>query len=797
MSRKPPMGPPPHGPMNKREKFHPNLLTELNKAGLNTDGLLYTASADMDNSECYCSTWISFDKDGLYIAEGEEELAKPQKHKHRGIEPKFTVNNIRAIPAEDIDSLETERYVSTGRLIAVKNGVQEPLTYFSIGLIGEMDNFVKAFNSYKETGKVKLPHDDDRKENKCKKCGAPCPPDKEFCRKHNKTSATAIRLIKFFGGYGPQIAAIVLVMVASSVAQVLVPQISTRTLYDEVLANPDGSQGAETVKALGVLVLSVFLLKALNTVLTMIQEYMSATIMPKVMYGIKLKIFSAMQRLSVGFYSSKQTGSLMDRVMRDANNIYWFFTDGVPRLIIDTATLIGVLIIMFRMSVKLSLIAVFFAPILALTLVLGDRLFRRMHHSVWVHNAKLGSMLSDNINGQRIIKAFAKEDEEFEKFSKESKDVRDAEVHLGVTEATLFPALEVFVFLLSTLVLGAGGIMVIKGDSDMTAGTLLTFIVYLGMLSEPFGFLSWISNWWSRCADSAQRVFEICDAQPDITEKENAVGFENIRGEIDIKELEFEYEPARPIIKKLSLHVNAGDMLGIVGKTGAGKTTIANLIARLYDAKEGSVSIDGIDVRDLKLQELRKNIGLVSQDIYLFIGSIADNIRYAKPDATMGEVIAAAKAACAHDFIMKLPDGYETRVGAGGQKLSGGERQRISIARTIIQNPKILILDEATAAMDTETERNIQHSLSLLTKGRTTIAIAHRLSTLRDSDYLAVIEEGSIIEYGTYTELINKKGEFYKQYQIQMEALKAIGIGEDAPAHHHNEDSEEEEHEHG
>ncbi|MEE1012060.1 MAG: ABC transporter ATP-binding protein, partial [Acutalibacteraceae bacterium] len=299
----------------------------------------------------------------------------------------------------------------------------------------------------------------------------------------------------------------------------------------------------------------------------------------------------------------------------------------------------------------------------------------------------------------------------------------------------------------------------------------------LEMLRGPFSFLSWVSNWWARCADSAQRVFEICDAKPEITEKEDAVSFENLRGDIEINELEFEYEPARPIIKKLSLEVKAGDMLGIVGKTGAGKTTIANLIARLYDAKEGCVKIDGIDVRDLKLTELRRNIGLVSQDIYLFIGSIADNIRYAKPDATMDEVIAAAKAASAHDFIMKLPDAYETRVGAGGQRLSGGERQRISIARTIIQNPRILILDEATAAMDTETERNIQNSLTKLKSGRTTIAIAHRLSTLRDADYLAVISEGKIVEYGTFGDLIKQKGEFYKQYKIQSEALKTIGIG--------------------
>ena len=220
-------------------------------------------------------------------------------------------------------------------------------------------------------------------------------------------------------------------------------------------------------------------------------------------------------------------------------------------------------------------------------------------------------------------------------------------------------------------------------------------------------------------------------------------------------------------------------MLGMVGKTGAGKTTISNLIARLYDPKEGVVKIDGVDVKDLSSKQLRENIGIVSQDIYLFMGTIADNIRYAKPDATNDEVIAAAKAASAHSFITKLPDGYETWVGSGGQDLSGGERQRISIARTIIQNPKILILDEATAAMDTETERNIQNSLSELKEGRTTIAIAHRLSTLRDADKLAVIEDGECIEFGTYNELMDKKGAYYKTFKLQEEALRFIGIGEE------------------
>ncbi|MBQ2973841.1 MAG: ATP-binding cassette domain-containing protein [Clostridia bacterium] len=779
----------PHPPKPEKGRFPKALMVELDKAGLDTKDLIFCCTGDMDNEACYCSAWLSFDKKGLYIALGEEEEIKTKrKNKRERPEPKFTVNKIQSIPIDDIDSLETERYVSTGRLIMKKGGEQISLIRFSVGKLAQFNNFTRAFNSFKDKGEAELPSSPEPDEHKCKKCGKLCPPGKDFCPKCNKKSSTALRLFKFFGGYIPQIILIIAIMLAGSAVNVFIPQISTRSLFDDVLANPNGLAAAELLKALGVLVLSIFGVRLLNTLLTVIQQYVTAAIMPKVVYDIKVKIFNAMQRLSVNFYSSKQTGSLMERVVRDANNIYWFFIDGVPALIIDTATVIGVVAIMFAMSWKLSLITIAAMPILFVGLFFGDKVFRRLHHRSWLYGARVSAMVSDNINGQRVIKAFAKEDDEFERFSKVSGDHTKADLKLSLTEATVFPILEIFVMGLSTVVLGFGGVMVARGE--MTTGTLLSYIVYLEMLRGPFDFLSWISNWWARCADSAQRVFEICDAKPDITEKENAVSFDNLRGDIEINELEFEYEPARPVIKKLSLNVKAGDMLGIVGKTGAGKTTIANLIARLYDAKEGNVKIDGIDVKDLKLAELRRNIGLVSQDIYLFIGSIADNIRYAKPDATMDEVIAAAKAASAHDFIMKLPDAYETRVGAGGQKLSGGERQRISIARTIIQNPKILILDEATAAMDTETERNIQHSLTELKEGRTTIAIAHRLSTLRDADYLAVIEDGKIIEYGTFPELIKQKGEFYKQYKIQSEALKTIGIGTGIPA-----DSKEDEQE--
>ena len=779
-------------PLRREEKgkFPEPLTAELNKAGLDTDGLIFCCSGDMDNGGSFKDSWLSFDEKGLYIATGMQKVDK-SKNKHKKLEATYTVEQIQSIPLEDIESLATERYVSSGRLTAEMNGNTVSVTKFSVGRLADFEAFANVFNTYKETGEIKLPSDSDKKEHKCKKCGAPCPPHKDFCPKCGKNSATSVRLFKFFGGYIPQIAVIIFFMLLSALVTVFVPQISTRSLFDNVLANPDGKTTDELLKALAVIVASIFGIRLLHTVLTVIQDYVTATVMPKVTYNIKLKIFAAMQRLSVNFYSSKQTGSLMERIVHDANNIYWFFIEGVPRIIIDSATAIGVLTVMFIMSWRLSLIVIVALPIIMTTLILGDKLFRGMHHRNFIFRSKVSSFVSDSINGQRVIKAFAKENEEYERFDKVNDDMRKAELKLALSEATLIPVVEVLVIILAAVVLGVGGTFVVEGK--MTTGTLLSYVVYLELLRGPFEFLSWVSNWWSRCADSAQRVFEVCDAEPEITEKENAVSFGELNGDIEINELDFEYEPAVPVIKKLSLKVKAGEMLGIVGKTGAGKTTIANLIARLYDAKEGSVKIDGIDVRDLKLSGIRGNVGLVSQDIYLFIGSIADNIRYAKPDASMDEVIAAAKAAFAHDFIMKLPDAYDTRVGAGGQKLSGGERQRISIARTIIQNPKILILDEATAAMDTETERNIQNSLSRLKSGRTTIAIAHRLSTLRDADELAVIDEGTITEHGTFTELISKKGDFYRLYRIQQDALKAVGIADDGDGSMFRKDDETEE----
>lgn len=754
-----------------KELFPPDVNEKLISEGLSTLNIILSCKSDMNSAGEYRENYIFFDKEGFYIAEFSEKIKL--KRGKKKLSAKAELIRLEAIPITDIDSIKTERYLSTGELIYTFNKEDYSATLFSLGLIGRFDELTKVFNAYKqEKDYEKLIEKEEV--NRCLACQKPIKPDKNFCRKCGSKSSTAKRLFAFFKPHKYKLVFIISSMIISTAISLLTPQIGIKKLFNEVLSQSGLEDYEILLASLVSIVLTVIVIKVVTQVFTLIYQYILAGILPFVIYDIKVKIFSAMQRLSVGFFTHKQTGSLMERVSRDSNNIYWFLIDGFPYLIVSTVTVIGVLTIMFMTSVRLTLTVLIVAAITGALYPLFSNVFKSLHHKVWVRNAALSSKVSDNINGHRIIKAFSKESDELDEFSTYSNRLMDSEINYSNIEATVFPLLSMLIFALAAFVLGYGGILVIRGE--MLLGDLLAFIVYMEMLEGPVEFLSWVFNWWTRCADSAQRIFEIIDTKPDVLERENPVILPKINGDIEIKELYFEYEPARPVIKNFNLSVKAGQMLGIVGKTGAGKTTISNLIARLYDAKQGIIMIDGVDVKELSLMQLRANIGIVSQEIYLFIGTIADNIRYANKNASYDDIIAAAKAAHAHDFIINLPDGYETKVGSGGQDLSGGERQRISIARAIIQNPKILILDEATAAMDTETEQKIQNSITKLKEGRTTIAIAHRLSTLRDANVLAVIDDGTVVEYGTYRELMDKKGEYYKLYKLQSEALKFIGL---------------------
>ena len=735
--------------------------------GIDPDKLLFAIHTDTAEEGGTLDTYAALDKENLYILYGEEEIVKTNGA--RRIVASYRPHRLEKFALSELGELKTERLLSTGSLYSEKDGEATLMMSFSVGFLAAVERLIKVIGNVKED-EPPLKEVVVDEALFCEKCGTRYPdPDRKLCPKCMDKASITKRLMGFFGRYKGKVAVIFTVMLAGSLFSILTPYVGTKMFFDEVL-----TEGGQYYGMVLKFVLLIFLVRAVTTALNIIYGYVLSRTVPWIIYDLKVLIFEAMQRLSVGFYTSKRTGALMNRVNKDATNIYWFFVDGLPYVVVNVLTFAGVLTLMCILNLRLAIICMAILPVAILLFRFLWSVFRRFHHKNWVYSSQLNSMVSDSVNGQRVIKAYAREDDEASRFADLSRKQSSVDIGAFNVGFTAFPLIYLFMFLGQVIITVIGGTMVVKGE--ISIGVFLSFIAYLSMLYGPLEFMSWVSNWWARCVDSAQRVFEIIDAKPDIAEPEHPKDIGEIKGDIDVNNVWFEYDPATPVLKGLNLNVKAGKMLGIVGKTGAGKSTLANLIARLYDVNEGEVLIDGVNVKELPLKQLRSDIGIVSQDIYLFIGSIADNIRYAQPDASIEDVIRAAKAASAHDFIMLLPDGYETRVGAGGQDLSGGEKQRLSIARTILQNPRILILDEATAAMDTETEANIQKSLSALQNGRTTIAIAHRLSTLRDADSLAVIHEGKVVESGTHAELMKLAGEYHKLYKIQMEGLKVINM---------------------
>lgn len=613
---------------------------------------------------------------------------------------------------------------------------------------------------------------------KCPKCGRIySDQNRKICEHCLNRGAIIKRLIKYFDKFKKELAIVFLCMIATSAVSLINPIISNKILLDQVISTPDVING----KQIGtmhneywvyVMVTIVLGISFISLGIGILQNRANAHMSTQVTLNMKMDIFTAMQKLSLSFFNSNQTGRLITRVDYDADRVRAFFINSVPALVINGINMVGLTIFLFVINWKLTLIVFVPVPVIVLMFKFMLPKLWRMYTKQWRRSSSLNAVLGDSLNGIRVVKAFAKESEEANRFHTYSERYSETNLQLNMVSLSIFPIVGLLIGLSSKAIWGFGGFDVI--NRIMTYGEFATYFSYLGMIFGPLYFFTDFTNQVTDTINSAQRMFEILDSVPEITDAPDAVVMDRMRGEIEFKRVCFHYTANRPILKDMSFKINPGDHIGLVGHTGAGKSTIANLINRLYDVISGSIEIDGVNVKQIKGDSLRKNIAIVSQEIFLFKGTIADNIRYARPEATMDEVVAAAKFANAHDFIMRLPDGYETVVGTGSRSLSGGECQRISIARALLLGPTILILDEATAAMDTETERLIQNALNMLIEGKTTLTIAHRLSTLKDCNYLFAIEDGEIAERGTHSELLAKKGIYYRLYTLQTEAMKKV-----------------------
>lgn len=766
------------------------LVRQAEEHGITSKDLIAVSRFDMNFQGEYVDGWLLLSQTFLLTAYLPKEQVTIKQFKGcmdaRDITYEKGQYTITLLALTDLASLEVHKQVATNVIYYCPQ--EEPKKAVQLALssnmyLASLRHLTTIFTALKK-GEELTPEllQGEKADEYCPKCGTMYPdPDRKICPKCMNKSSVFFRTMGYFQSYIPQIAGMLVCMLLSAVLNLIWPYLNGTILYDQVLARNEHFltllhlPAGKFVTALFLVVLTMFLTKLTLQICGIIQGVFTAKIVPDVVKRLKTDVFDSMGRLSMNFYNSKQTGSLMTRVMGDSDEVTGFFIDGLPYMFSNIFSLAAIAVIMLRMNWKLALPVLIWIPVvLFISYKMAPILF---NYFTSRHRARrsLNGRVNDNLTGARVVKAFGQEERELTRFHKYNKKLMSADVELVRFDnrfTVLYAAVE---NLCNLLVWGLGGYFLFR-YGNLELGVLITFISYVGQLNNPLDFLAFSFHWWAESMTSAQRMFEIIDSVPEITEKPNPISMKHMKGDIELRNVTFSYDKNKTILKNVSLQVESGKMLGIVGRSGSGKTTLVNLISRLYDPDSGEVLIDGVPVKEIAFADLRRNVAMVSQETYIFMGSVYSNIAYANPNATKDQVVQAAVLASAHDFICKMPDGYDTIIGATGRELSGGERQRISIARAILANPRILILDEATAAVDTETERTIQASINYLIKGRTTISIAHRLSTLRDADRLVVMDEGRITEEGTHRELLQKRGTYYKLRELQTKALAMRGL---------------------
>lgn len=665
----------------------------------------------------------------------------------------------------DIEDADVKRLYGNAMFrIKFKSGEYENVIRFSYAAADVADaaaNYIKAVNAdgYSEDAFLAVKSTYDKMRSFCPKCGrklahpgAPC----INCEGKKKLFSKLTVYVK------PEIKELIVCLVLSALTTLmsLVPPYITQRLVDDIIPNKDRS---------GLLHVIVFLLclYIVQHVITAVRAFMLRSTGDKIIANLKKDIFAKAQYLPMRFYDKTSTGSVINRINSDTTNLQNFVMKISQEAIVQFFTMIGIIGIMISMNWKMALLSLIPVPIVAIIAKYFGRLIKPKYMRLWRRNSAISTMLADNIPSIRVIKAFSNEKRVISKFSNYIDDWYKEDRAAGVY-ASIFPTAITFLVTCGSIIIWYfGGSWAIDGNGGITAGLLVSFITYATMFYNPVNFFANLSDAYQNTLTSAEKILDIIDAEPEHdfgTFKNND---DALMGKIEFKNVNFSFDRSKKTLTNINLTIEPGDIVGIVGTTGSGKSTLINLLMRYYDDYEGEILVDGKNLKDIDLEYYRSQIGFVQQEPLMFKDTVFNNIAYGCANPHVEEVLHAAQVANAHGFISKMPDAYDTMLGERGIGLSGGEKQRVSIARAVLKNPGILIFDEATAAVDSETEHQIQGAIERLITGRTTLMIAHRLSTLRKANKIVVVDKGEIIECGPPEELIAKKGKYYKLVQIQ------------------------------